>query len=46
VVLVTGPHVGQGRAMRAAGRRGADIIAVDICAPIANVPYPAATEQD
>jgi len=47
VVLVTGAARGQGRAhaVRLA-EEGADIIAVDICAPIANVPYPAATEQD
>src|SRR5215475_11415983 len=47
VALVTGAARGQGRAhaVRLA-EEGADIIAVDICAPIANVPYPAATPSD
>lgn len=47
VALVTGAARGQGRAhaVRLA-QEGADIIAVDICAPIRNVPYPAATEAD
>jgi SDR family mycofactocin-dependent oxidoreductase len=47
VALVTGAARGQGRAhaVRLA-QEGADIIAVDICAPIRNVPYPAATPDD
>lgn len=47
VAFVTGAARGQGRshAMRLASE-GADIIAVDICAPIATVPYPLATEDD
>ena len=47
VALVTGAARGQGRAhaVRLA-QEGADIIAVDVCAPVRNVPYPAATEAD
>lgn len=47
VALVTGAARGQGRshAVRLA-REGADVIAVDLCAPIASVPYPLATEAD
>lgn len=47
VVFVTGAARGQGRshAVRFA-EEGADIIALDVCAPIADVPYPAATEAD
>lgn len=47
VALVTGAARGQGRshAIRLA-EEGADIIAVDICAQIASVPYPMATPED
>ncbi|HVW43385.1 MAG TPA: mycofactocin-coupled SDR family oxidoreductase [Amycolatopsis sp.] len=47
VAFITGAARGQGRAhaVRLA-QEGADIIAVDICAPIPNVAYPAATEDD
>jgi SDR family mycofactocin-dependent oxidoreductase len=47
VALVTGAARGQGRshAVKLA-QEGADIIALDICAPIRNVSYPAATTDD
>jgi NAD(P)-dependent dehydrogenase (short-subunit alcohol dehydrogenase family) len=47
VAFITGAARGQGRAhaVRLA-EEGADIIAVDICAPIKNVQYSAATEED
>ena len=47
VALVTGAARGQGRAhaVRLASD-GADVIAVDICAQIASVPYPLATPDD
>jgi SDR family mycofactocin-dependent oxidoreductase len=47
VALVTGAARGQGRAhaVRLA-EEGADIIAIDICAPLRAVPYPAATPED
>ena len=47
VALVTGAARGQGRshAVRFA-EEGADVIALDIAAPVATVPYAMATEQD
>jgi SDR family mycofactocin-dependent oxidoreductase len=47
VAFITGAARGQGRshAVRLA-EEGADIIAVDICAPVRGVPYPAATPED
>lgn len=47
VVFITGAARGQGRshAVRFA-QEGADIIAVDICAPVAGVAYPMATPAD
>jgi (+)-trans-carveol dehydrogenase len=47
VALVTGAARGQGRshAVRLA-EEGADIIAVDVCADLDNVPYPLATPAD
>ncbi|WP_084027703.1 mycofactocin-coupled SDR family oxidoreductase [Mycobacterium avium] len=47
VAFITGAARGQGRshAVRLA-EEGADIIAIDICAPIASVPYPLATVDD
>jgi SDR family mycofactocin-dependent oxidoreductase len=47
VALITGAARGQGRshAVRLAAE-GANIIAVDICAPIPNVAYPPATPED
>ncbi|GAA0249815.1 mycofactocin-coupled SDR family oxidoreductase [Cryptosporangium japonicum] len=47
VAFITGAARGQGRshAIRLA-EEGADIIAVDLCGPVRNVPYPAATSDD
>ncbi|GAA5149648.1 mycofactocin-coupled SDR family oxidoreductase [Pseudonocardia eucalypti] len=47
VMLITGAARGQGRshAIRAA-REGADIIAVDACAPMPHTRYPPATSED
>lgn len=47
VALVTGAARGQGRshAVRLA-EEGADIIAVDLCAPVPGLQYPPATEED
>jgi (+)-trans-carveol dehydrogenase len=47
VAFVTGAARGQGRshAVRLAGE-GADIIAVDLCAPVSTVAYPMADEKD
>jgi SDR family mycofactocin-dependent oxidoreductase len=47
VALVTGAARGQGRSHAVClAEEGADIIAVDICAPIGDVGYPAATTED
>jgi SDR family mycofactocin-dependent oxidoreductase len=47
VALVTGAARGQGRSHAARlAAEGADIIAVDICAPVPNVTYPPATPED
>jgi (+)-trans-carveol dehydrogenase len=47
VAFVTGAARGQGRshALRLAAE-GADIIALDLCAPVGSVPYPLASEDD
>ncbi|GAB2461954.1 mycofactocin-coupled SDR family oxidoreductase [Jatrophihabitans fulvus] len=47
VAVVTGAARGQGRshAVRLA-QEGADVIAIDACAPMATVPYPLASEAD
>ncbi len=47
VAFITGAARGQGRshAVRLA-QEGADIIAIDLCGPIANLPYPHATPED
>src|SRR5690606_17564094 len=47
VAFITGAPRGQGRshAVRLA-QEGADIIAIDLCGPIANLPYPHATPED
>lgn len=47
VAFVTGAARGQGRshAVRFA-QEGADVIAVDLCAPVAAAPYPMATSED
>ena len=48
VAFITGPARGQGRAHAARlAREGADIIALDICAPVSDsISYPAATLED
>jgi SDR family mycofactocin-dependent oxidoreductase len=47
VALVTGAARGQGRAhARRLAEEGADIIAADICAPVATVKYASATPED
>src|ERR1700750_606200 len=47
VAFITGAARGQGRSHAITlAREGADIIAVDIAAQIASVPYPMATPQD
>jgi len=47
IALVTGAARGQGRshAVRLAAE-GADILALDICAPVADIDYPTATSED
>jgi (+)-trans-carveol dehydrogenase len=47
VALVTGAARGQGRshAVRLA-REGADVVAIDICRQMSNVPFPMATSDD
>jgi (+)-trans-carveol dehydrogenase len=47
VAFITGAARGQGRSHAVTlAREGADIIAVDLCAQIASVPYPMATPED
>ena len=47
VVLITGAARGQGRAHAlASAREGADVVLVDIAAPIDGIPYPAATADE
>ncbi len=47
VVFITGAARGQGRAEAVRfAEEGADVIAVDVCADIATVPYAGATEED
>lgn len=47
VAVVTGAARGQGRAHAVAlAAEGADIIAIDLCADIASIPYPLATKAD
>lgn len=47
VALVTGAARGQGRSHAIAlAAEGADIIAVDLCAQVASVPYPLASAED
>jgi SDR family mycofactocin-dependent oxidoreductase len=47
VAVITGAARGQGRSHAVAlAERGADIIAVDICADIDQIPYPLATTSD
>ncbi|WP_285686261.1 SDR family NAD(P)-dependent oxidoreductase [Actinoplanes sp. NBRC 103695] len=47
VVLITGAARGQGRNHAVwLAEEGADIIAVDICAPVEHIAYPMASDKD
>ena len=47
VALVTGAARGQGRSHAVTlAQAGADIIAADICAPVATAPYPLSSRED
>ena len=47
VALITGAARGQGRSHAAQlAEEGADVIAIDLCAPVRNVKYPPATPED
>lgn len=47
VALVTGAARGQGRShARRLAEEGADVIALDLCGPAGDVPYPSARPED
>ena len=47
VAFITGAARGQGRSHAVTlAREGSDIIAVDLCGPVPNLPYPPATPED